>query len=1499
MESVDIKEIDRQYRVVKRLGEGLSGEVFHVRKEKEEWALKLLKAAPESADPEGWIDAFKFEFSLLKDIQHPNVVKIGDFGWDRGLNRLYYTQEFLKGVPLHVFLEDRDFATAEDLFLQALKGLEAIHNAQALHGDIKPSNMFVLEPSGAKRPSLKILDLGMAHPRLRSGSGTPAYMAPEKVLGDAVDERSDLYALGLSFYESLTGANPFLKEGSSESLKAQTAVVAAPAGTLNPEIPPYFNRILMQLLAKNPHDRFRTARAVLNEMALARNESTDETAGNEAVVSERWVGRLDAVETIRAWVREKSPFSLLAVTGEKGSGKSRLMQEMKYEMELEGREKEVFLLDEDAFETPVDWNPLIEVFDAKARGIVIAVSEEGLAGLKAAASKRNIPLTALTLKNFRPEEIRTLIRLSSRDENPPMTLAMAVFEETRGHPGKTVQLLTALCRHKRLVDSEGKWNLAVFREGGLDLALSDQPVADEELSRVGDDRPDERTELLLRKMRDALRSGATEGLSDLLKESERVVKLIPEKEVRLKRRAEIFERKAWGAILSGKIYEAQGEIEAAKSLLEEAPGTDRTLLLRLQNFEAFALMRTGRIDEAIALFTETHRTWEKELSEEEKALVVNNDLAAALMQKGSHPEAVEIQKEFLKFFEKRGDEAQALRAHYQLGECYLKTEALKKATEHYRSAASSARRLRKWDMLLRAYNGLGNALNLQHKPHEGVEHYRRALDLARYLKDYAAAAAVAQNVGAIEKDLGLEEPARENLLLSLKLLSQVPEPTPYVISLKLRATLELGELARERGDFETARDLLSDARKLAASDKSLEPFSFFVYQALSLLALDQGRFDDFSALYPDLLYHAKTSEQKERVEFLKKRSPVDPSLPRSAKEEITEPNPRRTQTSQSVKTPHEDASWLRALLEVNQSLLTEKDPDRLLTLILRHALALSSGESGLVLLADASGKLTVAASMNIEASEDLSQVSRSFAERVLREGRPLKTDDAQSDRDLKSQQSVILLGLKSMIGAPIRAEQKVIGVLYLVHRFRLALFDTRTETILQAFADQAGLAIENARLIATIAAKNQSLEHELKEAEERIDSYQALLRDRLPGQREAYAQIVAASAAMEKVFHLLDRISASNLSVLVCGESGTGKELIARALHQNSPRRKGKFVAINCGALPENLIESELFGYKAGAFTDARTDKKGLLEEASGGTIFFDEIGELQPRLQVKLLRALQEREIVRLGDATPIPIDVRVVSATHQDVRRRIGEGLFREDLFYRIAEIQVDLPPLRERKEDIPLLIGHFLKRYAEEQGSTKTPPKPPKVSRDLLKAFLAYPWPGNVRELGNRVRVACALSDGKTLQLADLPDNDRRALASPQPSVQKPPSSPISQPSTPDFFKDMLHQGKSWRDIETVITAKALLHYDFDVVRASKSLGLGQATLYNRLRREKFKRRRAELEAIPYRYPGETPMEDLKRNVFRLAYEINDEKPYQAARQLKVSPGMFYRWTQKVGE
>ncbi|HEX8792862.1 MAG TPA: sigma-54 dependent transcriptional regulator [Polyangiaceae bacterium] len=279
----------------------------------------------------------------------------------------------------------------------------------------------------------------------------------------------------------------------------------------------------------------------------------------------------------------------------------------------------------------------------------------------------------------------------------------------------------------------------------------------------------------------------------------------------------------------------------------------------------------------------------------------------------------------------------------------------------------------------------------------------------------------------------------------------------------------------------------------------------------------------------------------------------------------------------------------------------------------------------------------------------------------------------------------------------------------------------------------------------------------LRKAEEResLRRENRALREQMQKDTQ-FSSIIAKSREMTDIFRTITKIADFKTTVLITGESGTGKELVARAIHERSQRKAGPFVAINCGAIPENLLESELFGHKKGAFTDATADRRGLFEEASNGTLFLDEIGELPLNLQVKLLRVLQEDTIRRLGDPKDIKVDVRIIAATHRDLAADVKAGRFREDLFYRINVLAIAIPALRARREDVNLLIDHFLARNNARLGTNIRG-----VSPEARKLLLEYAWPGNVRELENTIERAMVLSETDVLQSIDLPERIRDAL------------------------------------------------------------------------------------------------------------------------------------------
>lgn len=291
---------------------------------------------------------------------------------------------------------------------------------------------------------------------------------------------------------------------------------------------------------------------------------------------------------------------------------------------------------------------------------------------------------------------------------------------------------------------------------------------------------------------------------------------------------------------------------------------------------------------------------------------------------------------------------------------------------------------------------------------------------------------------------------------------------------------------------------------------------------------------------------------------------------------------------------------------------------------------------------------------------------------------------------------------------------------------------------------------------------NEEIRHTVRRAIERMTlrSENLALRQELGRHRKRCKEFVFESPAMGRVFETIEDVTPTRSNVLLLGESGTGKGLVAEIMHCGSPRGEGPFISINCAAIPETLLESELFGYKKGAFTGAASDKKGLIMMAHGGTLFLDEIGDMPPALQAKLLKVLDTGDVTPLGDTRPVHSDIRLLSATNRDLEARVSEGLFREDLYYRINVLEIKIPPLRERREDIPLLALVFLEKLARAEGPESIDATPREITQEALDALTAYGWPGNVRELSNAIERALVVSKGKAIGLLDLPEKIRSA-------------------------------------------------------------------------------------------------------------------------------------------
>jgi len=513
----------------------------------------------------------------------------------------------------------------------------------------------------------------------------------------------------------------------------------------------------------------------------------------------------------------------------------------------------------------------------------------------------------------------------------------------------------------------------------------------------------------------------------------------------------------------------------------------------------------------------------------------------------------------------------------------------------------------------------------------------------------------------------------------------------------------------------------------------------------------------------------------------------------------------------------------------------EAEPGRLVPLILDQAIALVSAERGFVILLESD---TGAAAFEVAAARNLDRegiqspefkVSKSIAQRVATTGKAELLCDAADDATTRDLTSVRDMSLRSVLCVPLRAHGRTLGVVYVDHRFVKGEFDAEDKALLELFAVPAAIALDAARRTAELKRDREELTRRLGIIErlraEVVERYRERSREanrlkdaslrRGSGVYEAQLPgIVARSSAMARVTELVRKVAPSDVPVLILGESGTGKELLARAIHALSPRSDRGFLAENCAALAEPLLESELFGYEPGAFTGATKQHPGLFEAASGGTLFLDEVGEMSLGLQAKLLRVLQEKAVRRLGGHEPIPVDVRLVAATNRDVDAMVASGELRADLFYRLNVLRIEVPPLRERIEDVPALIDHFLSRLGSK--ITLEP-----AARELL---LSYPWPGNVRELENELaRLAVVVEAGGVVRPSHLsPGILRPAFGVAAPSSGG--SAPAAEPAIEGVWR--------LEEIEKEMVQRALRAAGGNKTVAARLLGIPKSSLYHRL-------------------------------------------------------------------
>jgi len=966
-------------------------------------------------------------------------------------------------------------------------------------------------------------------------------------------------------------------------------------------------------------------------------------------------------------------------------------------------------------------------------------------------------------------------------------------------------------------------------------------------------------------------------------------------------RAEVLARIGGTYIKLQEFDRARAAFHDARTAIRKAGGDER-LAVTIENFLGSIKYLEGHLDDARKIFEGT-RVKAAHLPHELSERITNNDLGMVLVAQGDLDEARRVFDDDMKKARHAGDDLLIGRVRYNMAQLASARGDLEEAIGEYKRCIDVCRRSHNTELLLRAYNGLGNAYQAKADPDQSLAFYDRGMALYERTGDLRGGAAIAVNMGAVESGRGRADAALDHLVPAVEYLRSLAVKTSSDWTALSRGLLELGDIAKNQGNLDEARVRLEEARAIASKVLQAASLRFWIMATLAEVAHAQGRQGELSDIMGMLGPLAASSHEREALKKLEEKvgaatsiraapSKAPPSTRRSEEvERLPEAGPGMRRESAENR--------LRRILDINKLIAAEGDIDYVLKTVLYYALDFTSAEAGAILLLGPDDAISVACQRNMEGREDEAGFSMTLARRVLAGGEPIRTDDAASDERFAREESVAAHGLRSILCLPVKARRRTIGALYLENRFQAGAFADADMTILDAFTDQVGLAIETARLLRESTRKEEKLSSELAEVSRRAEHYEELLRQTPVEYRLDYGAIAGRSPRMQNILQTLDKVADTELSVFIYGESGTGKELIARALHDNHARRKdGRFVAINCGAIPATLIESELFGYKSGAFTGAGRDKKGLIEEASGGTLFLDEVGELRPDLQVKLLRVLQERECTRIGETRPRPVDVRIIAASNRDVEAMLRDGSFREDLYYRICQMKIEVPPLRERPEDLPFLVERFI---AEAAGGRKLT-----VSPRLMRRFLSYGWPGNVRELENLIQVLCALVEGESIDVDAVPGNHpiARGFAAARgepvaPSAPWPaPQAGVAKASGVRIDgANAYDPSKSWKDYERLIIAKCYEANAFKARATAKELGVAPTTLYGRLKEYRLEDHNSDSYRDPFVYTRGMTIEQYLPLVFEAALKAVDGRAKDAVANLRISQGYFYKVMRKV--
>lgn len=1387
--STQVPTLLPRYEPLRILGSGGGGEVWEMRDRVTDnhFAFKLL--SPHAGEPE--LEALIREFLTLSSLEGIGLPRVIRFGRLPQGDRPYVLRELIAGESLDKVMPSAPARALESL-AQIADQLTVLHRAGVLHGDLKPANIICRDAGPAT-----LVDFGLATHSCTQAQPhglTPRYAAPELFAGQPLTTRAEVFALGL-ILRDISGhlrLDDFSLEVIDELAKVVDQATSADPATRHPSADEFVAAL-------------RTAAQMPQELGAKPSTLPWPIVGIDGL-SAQLLARTLALGASQN----------LCIQCEAGAGRTVLLRKLAWSLGVAG--KHLAYVDADlrsdirAFESELAQAPggreaYVLVDDAQQ----LAEQEREALQQRLAAGARLV--TVGSLGNTMPDSVF---------EVPPIERSVAAELLRRAVPSLTDNALEKLLDDSKCRPGALRQWVARIADGTLTnvddlLQLTDVPV------NIGDEKSAcsiESVGVLLDKGRYkdaapllerlAAEAGQVQaiavaqarlwlGLGEPQKALEALRPCVEQStdttpevwlhwaraclgvgdysaaiDAALQVGASDDSLRAEALIQCGLAECYLGKPEAASAALTQALQLAETLESKRDLGLAhaalgFVAQRSNELDAAYSHYNEAIRAGQDCA---DASLLANAELnlAGLLKMRGDIAGAIEHFEAAVDGGERSGRRATVRHALLNLANLDLFLGRLARARARLQTLEADR------DSLQPAQDAQRMGLQAELALRMGLPNDAERL--------FAASAAAYQALG---RDLDAAEAQLESILAG----ARVEQPNLA----QLRARLEA--LREQLGNTNANRALFFLAEGRVALVAGVE--------STARHAIEQAESDARASGHKEWLWRALEAHadleqsaggllraRQHRENALALLETMASTLPRDLREVYWNDTRRRQlraavsqvhladATANGIATPFSTSemtgsisTWLSSpidqrlakILEINAELASDLRLDYLTDRIIEHAIRLSGAELGLILLRDASGKLNVQCSRATTTDEQRLRFSTTIAETAISSGQPVVTLSAKDDQRMSGWASVHDLMVQSVACVPIRTGHgPTIGALYLETRIRRGSRFQSELPMLQAFADQAAIALHGARLI----KENQDRAEELKESNRKLHEAQQRLEELLGSRTQqlvrtrrqlqqtrqtlyshfGYHGLVGTSEPMRRVYAVIDRVKSADVGVLVTGESGTGKEMVARAIHTASDRNRGPFVGVNCGAIPENLLESELFGSVRGAFTGADRDRVGLFREGQGGTILLDEVGEMPSKMQAGLLRVLQSKTVRPVGGRREEPVDVRVICATHRNLEELVAAGRFREDLYYRIHVVEVRIPPLREHREDIPQLVNHFFglfsARFHQEKKS---------VAREALRLLMAQPWRGNVRELEHVLLNAWIMSDADELGPQDF--------------------------------------------------------------------------------------------------------------------------------------------------